>query len=174
MDVWRGVLGAEDGLVEIADVEVMVHGVEQHLERGFAGGSNGFLKFQGPFVLRPDLATRARRLLIALCEWNAKSLLFFHLSHALFPGTELHHYTQLATVRHWPGLQIAAFQLPCAALTADGAPGHDDQRPSCFKSLTASSPRRSGEQPRAKPTFKALKNEPHPSPRRLYQRHRSI
>jgi hypothetical protein len=26
---------------------------------------------------------------------------------------------------------------------------------------------------RAKPTFKAPKNEPHPSPRRLYQRHRS-
>jgi hypothetical protein len=47
-----------------------------------------------------------------------------------------------------------------------------DQRPSCFKSLTASSPRRSGEQPRAKPTFKAPKSEPHHSPRRLYQRHR--
>jgi formylglycine-generating enzyme required for sulfatase activity len=30
------------------------------------------------------------------------------------------------------------------------------QRPSCFKSLTAASPRRSGEQPRAKPTFKPL------------------
>jgi hypothetical protein len=31
------------------------------------------------------------------------------------------------------------------------------QRPSCFKSLTAAAPRCSGEQPRAKPAFKAPK-----------------